>query len=103
MGAAEKVKPISADLAATYAAKIMAEANNEITPEGARNIFLACTALTQFARDAEHAAFLMMSEIMGNGNVASANDFEKFMRDHLGKVKTQLVFIGGVINGKVEG
>lgn len=90
-------------VAEQYAQKTMAAAMGHLTPEQARQVWLSVSLLVQFARDAEQAAFLAMSESMGNGNPVTLADFEKFTREHLGRVRDQLVFVGRVINGSKEG
>jgi hypothetical protein len=67
--------------------------------EKSRHVWLAAAALVQVAKNAEHSAFLVMREFEA-GQVASAFEFNNAMISQLGEVKSQLVFIGGVVNGK---
>lgn len=90
-------------VAEAYAQKTISAALGHLSPEQARQVWLAVASLVQSARDAEQAAFLCMSEAMGNGNAVTLADFEAFTRQHLGKVREQLIFIGRVINGSKEG
>lgn len=86
-----------------HAAAIMAAANNQLTPEQSRHVFLAVSSLVMAARDAEQAAFLVMSGTLNKANARDCVEFNQFMRDHLKRVHEQLKFIGGVLNGpKVE-
>ena len=82
-----------------HAAAILAASNNHLSPEQSRHIFLATSSLVMAARDAEQAAYLTMSEIMGNGNNRDVAEFNQFMRDHLKRVHEQLKFISNVLNG----
>ncbi len=83
-----------------HAAAIMAAANNQLTPEQSRHVFLAVSSLVMSARDAEQMAFMLMA---GTGQAREVAEFNQFMRDHLKRVHEQLKFIGGVLNGpKVE-
>ena len=102
MTAAQKIPPASAATAQRYAAKAMAAANGQLSEEQARHVFLACTFLQQYARDAEHYSHLLMSETV-HGQPAMAAEFQEITRTHLSKVRDQLQFISKVINGeKVE-
>lgn len=87
-------------LAERRAAEIMAAVNNQITPEQTRHVWLSVSSLTASARDAEHAAYLLMAESNGNGNPVTIADFNKFMRDHLNKVREQMAFIRSVLEPK---
>lgn len=78
-----------------HAAAIMAAANNQLTPDQSRHIWLASSSLVMAARDAEHMAFLVMAGADGARDVA---EFNQFMRDHLKRVHEQLKFIGSVLN-----
>jgi hypothetical protein len=80
-----------------HAASIMAAANNQLTPEQSRHVFLAASTLVRTARDAEHAAYMTMSGIMGNGDERDIAEFNQFMRDHLRSVHEQLKFISSVL------
>lgn len=71
-----------------------------LTPEQSRHVWLSISSLVMSARDAEHAAFLQMSELMGNGNEISAIEFNNFMRGHLNKVREQLAFIRSILDVK---
>lgn len=90
-------------VAERYAAANLAAVNNQLTPEQSRHIFIAVSSLVMSARDAEQAAFLTMSEIMGNGSARDIDEFNEFMRGHLRKVHEQLRFIGSLINDKKQG
>ncbi len=82
-----------------YAAAIMAAANNQLTPEQSRHVFLAVSSLVMAARDAEQMAYLLMA---GTEHAREVAEYNQFMRDHLRRVQEQLKFIGTVINGKKE-
>lgn len=102
MTAAQKIPAASAETANRYAAQAMAVINGQLTPEQSRHVFISVTALVQFARAAEHAAHLLMTETM-TGRGDSALDFQKGMRKHLGEVRDQLRHVSRVLNGeKVE-
>jgi hypothetical protein len=79
-----------------HAAAIMAAANNQLTPEQSRHVWLSVSSLVMAARDAEQAAYLLMS---GTENARDVAEFNRFMRDHLNSVREQLKFLGGVLNG----
>lgn len=89
-------------VAQQHAEAILAAAKNQLTPEQSRHVFVAVSSLVMSARDAEQAAYLAMSELMGNGNARDVAEFNQFMRDHLRKVHEQLKFIGSVLNGTVN-
>lgn len=69
------------------------------TAEKSRHLWLAAASLVEMAKRAEHAAFLSMREFETN-QVQSGYDFNQVMIAHLSEVKANLVFIGGVVNGK---
>lgn len=82
-----------------HAEAIMAAVNNQLTPEQSRHVWLATASLTASARDAEHAAYLLMA---GADSARDLSEFNGFMREHLRRVHEQLKFIGSVLNGTVK-
>ena len=83
--------------AAQYAQKALAAVHNELTPEQARALYLAVSGLVVFARSAEHAALMLLSELEA-GHKVSAADFNTAARQHLGEVRDQLKFVSKVLN-----
>lgn len=90
---------VSDSLAARYANKAMAAANNLLSAEKARVLYLACAELEKIARCAEHDAFMSMSSVENN-HASDGDEFHNFMRENLKRINEQLKFISGVINEK---
>lgn len=87
-------------IAQKYAAQIMAGADNQLTPEQSRHLFLACTALAASARDAEHFAFMAMAECEKNTQALDVAEFINTTKARLVEVRDQLKFISGLFNEK---
>lgn len=85
--------------AVQLAERIQAQANNLMTKEQARNVWLLTSTALEQAKQAEHQAFLAMRETEQN-NTTSAADFCQFTRESLGALRDQLKAISGVLNAK---
>ena len=66
--------------------------------EKSRHLWLAAACLVEQAKAAEHAAFMAMRETE-LGQIQSGFEFQQNAIRHLGEVKTQLVFLGGLCRG----
>ena len=66
--------------------------------EKTRHLWLAAACLVERAKAAEHSAFMSMREIE-TGHGQSGFDFQQAAIAHLGEVKNQLVFLGGLCRG----
>lgn len=82
-----------------HAAAIMAAANNQLTPEQSRHVWLSVASLTSAARDAEQAAYLLMA---GSDHARDVAEFNRFLRDHLKRVHEQLKFISSVLSASAS-
>lgn len=68
----------------------------------AQVLWAFCGRLKSIAQNADHSAFMLYSEIIGNGGAESAADFRGAVLDDLGEIKGQLIAIGKLLEGGIE-
>lgn len=100
MGAAEKMKPPSADLAGRYTAAAMAAPG--LTSDGARHVHELCLLMMGTMRFADEESYKMWA-YMASDHRALAHEHKDTLLDNLKIIESCVVKIRGVISGKVEG